>query len=465
MGPGARETCSRWHWKQFRFETVFTVPEMILWDGVKEGSDFASRTETINGTPSSRDRTHVAPAPNETMQIHEEKAAGQRKLVFTNRTFRALDPQSELVCWLGMLEALHEHEADIERFNGYKCPLPTPEQPRPAVTFRRRSWDFQSSDTIRPHAISNIFDIAVLVHRLGLTWQDFRPQDGLLRAEGNGHLLISTFSRSVGIILQYMRVGPSLHSNHYIQSTAADKMGFGILAGFPPLGIPEYTIGSTSEVLATADRLDPSGRLRQITTDIRHPLFCPTCLFGFSDIIPLAFKVFHHRLQQHIASHPETASPTLHWVLLQYETLRTTYPEWEDEALALSLLNMRPLPFLEAVHDTWDTTTQYFTDREAAAPPLPRLRYAALMAAHIAQAVHYWDYVPLVAAGVRARGCEVGDELVREAWCVMMLRAFCWWRAHYMVGLGGEGGKVEMGVEVGRLPSRWWGSRLPVYVG
>ena len=108
------------------------------------------------------------------MQIHEEKAAGQRKLVFTNRTFRALDPQSELVCWLGMLEALHEHEADIERFNGYKCPLPTPEQPRPAVTFRRRSWDFQSSDTIRPHAISNIFDIAVLVHRLGLTWQDFR---------------------------------------------------------------------------------------------------------------------------------------------------------------------------------------------------------------------------------------------------------------------------------------------------
>ncbi|MCJ1392258.1 hypothetical protein MMC18_005125 [Xylographa bjoerkii] len=528
MGPWARETCLRWRWKQFRFETVFTVPEIILWDGVKEGSDFASRTETINGSTSSRDRTHVAPVPNETPQIHEEKASGRNKLVFTNRTFRTLDPQSELVCWLGMLEALHEHEADVIGLHVYDCPLPTPEQPRPAVTFRRRSWDFQSSDTIRPHAVSNIFDIAILVHRLGMTWQDFRPQDGLLRAEGNGHLLTSTFSRSVGIILQYMRVGPSLHSNNYIHSTAADKMGFGILAGFPPLNIPEYTIGSTSEVLATADRLDPSGTLRRITVDIRHPYFCPTCLFGFSDIIPLAsgmlrakgstivrlrvpseyvvgptchqegFKVFHHRLQQHIASHPETASPMLRWVLSQYETLKITYPEWEDEALALSLINDRNLRFLDDVHTTWETATKYFTDLEAAQPPAPRLRYTALMAAHISQAVHYWkdatdrvkgengkqprehfggkdwvaegahcywDYLPKIAAGVRDRGCQVEDELVREAWCVMMLRAFCWWRTHYMVELGEEGGKVEMGVEVGRLPSRWWGSRLPVYVG
>ena len=358
MGPWARETSLRWHWKQFRFETVFTVPEIILWDGVKEGSDFASRTETINGTPLSRERTHVAPAPDKTMQIHEEKASGQRKLMFTNRTFRTLDPQSELVCWLGLLEALHEHEADIGRLHGYRRSVPTAEQPRPAVTFRRRSWDFQSADTVRPHAVSNIFDIAVLVHRLGMTWQDFRkslnfytrtlqffservlvisrglefyalqtthdtrngpqasfiriswlsrkndyaltrqllgPQDGLLRAEGNGHLLISTFSRSIGIILQYMRVGPSLHSNNYIPSTAADKMGFGILAGFPPLDIPEYTIGSTSEVLATADRLDPSGTLRRVTTDIRHPMFCPTCLFGFSDIIPLASGMLRAR--------------------------------------------------------------------------------------------------------------------------------------------------------------------------
>ena len=188
----------------------------------------------------------------------------------------------------------------------------------------------------------------------------------------------------------------------------------------------------------------------------------------------------------------------LRWVLSQYETLKITYPEWEDEALALSLPNDRNLRFLEAVHDTWDTATVYFTDLAATKAPLPRLRYNALMAAHISQAVHYWkdatdrvkgengtrprehfggkdwvaegahcywDYLPIVAAGVRARGCHVEDGVVREAWCVMMLRAFCWWRAHYMVGLGEEGGKVEMGMEVGRLPSRWWGSRLPVYVG
>ena len=174
MGPWARETCLRWHWKQFRFETIFTVPEIILWDGVEESTDFASRIEIVNGSPSSQDRTHVAPAPIYAEQIHEEKVSGQKKLVFTNRAFKTLDPQAELVCWLGMLEALHEHEADIEGLRGYKSSLPTPEQPRPAVTFRRRSWDFQSSDTIRPHAVSNLFYIAVLVHRLGMTWQDFR---------------------------------------------------------------------------------------------------------------------------------------------------------------------------------------------------------------------------------------------------------------------------------------------------
>ncbi|MCJ1384201.1 hypothetical protein MMC17_007317 [Xylographa soralifera] len=338
-------------------------------------------------------------------------------------------------------------------------------------------------------------------------------------------------------------------------------MGFGILAGFPPLDILEYAIGSTSEVLATADRLDPSGTLRRITADIRHPMFCPTCLFGFSDIIPLASGMLRARGSTIVrlpvpseyvvglTCHREV-SPYFVYLYgtrlayLFYKTspsdinTRLTPSRHSKSSTTVCNSTSPPTPTphlpccagfshntrpsrpptpngktkpspspssttaacisLEDVHTIWDTATKYFTDLEATKPPLPRLRYTALMAAHIAQAVHYWkdatdrvkgengqrprehfggkdwvaegahchwDYLPIIAAGVRAKGCQIEDEVVREAWCVMMLRAFFWWRTHYMVGLGEEGGKVEMGVEVGRLPSRWWGSRLPVYVG
>lgn len=65
---------------------------------------------------------------------------------------------------------------------------------------------------------------------------------------------------------------------------------------------------------------------------------------------------------------------------------------------------------------------------------------------------------------MREAGWVGEDEGVREAWFVLMLRAFCWWRCHYMVGFGEQGGRVEQGVEVGRVPARFWGSEMRVFV-
>lgn len=92
-----------------------------------------------------------------------------------------------------------------------------------------------------------------------------------------------------------MRVGPSLYSNVCVHSTAADKMGFGIIPGCRDLGVPDYTIGTISEVLATADVFDSSGKARQKIIDVRHPTICPTCTFGFSDIIPMASGMLRAR--------------------------------------------------------------------------------------------------------------------------------------------------------------------------
>lgn len=119
------------------------------------------------------------------------------------------------------------------------------------------------------------------------------PQDGLLRAEGNGHLLVSTWSRSIGIILQYIRIGPSSRNYISIPSPAADKLNFGILSGFTPLGIPDFKIGDIAEVYATADQLDPARLMSRKIRDVRA--YEPKCTFGFSDIIPLTMGMLRVR--------------------------------------------------------------------------------------------------------------------------------------------------------------------------
>ena len=39
--------------------------------------------------------------------------------------------------------------------------------------------------TARPMLEVTVFDIAILVRRLGMRWLDFRPEDGIMSAEGN----------------------------------------------------------------------------------------------------------------------------------------------------------------------------------------------------------------------------------------------------------------------------------------
>lgn len=91
----------------------------------------------------------------------------------------------------------------------------------------------------------------------------------------------------------------------------------------------------------------------------------------------------------------------------------------------------------------------------------------------IAEGAHcYWDYLPRIAATLRQRAALAGapnknamadeaivgkeDEespihtvLVHEAWTVMMLRAFCWWRCHWTdQGWWGE--------DEARVDPRYW---------
>ena len=430
MGPWAKRTRLRWRWGQFRFETLFTTPEIVLEPYYMDQNRHRiavnktnEQIEYISGSPASRINTMAV------------------SLVVKNNS-------DELACWLPFLESLHKNELELHDHECYNFELPRERQQLvgPAVRFRERSWDFMPPDILRPLAITTVSHIAVMARRLGMSWLVFRPEDGIMRAEGNGQIISSTFIRSHGIVLHYRRVSgatstskPTVFStrrgtksNMYIPRREADMMGFGILPGHDRLMVPTYKIGTSDEVLATMDMLDPTRKASDRLRDIRQLLvgkWDADCAYGFSDLIALAtpmirlrnstiiqlpiptphhssitsnregFVVFHNRLKEYVMGRSEmvptvqtmpaegkleAVSKQTRWVLQQYESLKTRYVEWEDEVRANDHINDRNVAFLEDVHTNWDTTTDYFLHLEG------ELSYYELMASHVSLAVNYW---------------------------------------------------------------------------
>lgn len=115
-------------------------------------------------------------------------------------------------------------------------------------------------EVVRPLAVVGISDIAILARRLGMTWNQFDPLEGNMKAEGNGHTISSTMVRSMGTVIQIGIRDPLPASYEYkledinelyIPSDIADSMGFGIVTGDRTLGLPNYKLGTEDEVLTT----------------------------------------------------------------------------------------------------------------------------------------------------------------------------------------------------------------------
>ena len=298
-----------------------------------------------------------------------------------------------------------------------------------------------------------------------------------------------------------------------IPTPQAAKPSFGILPGYKALNLPDYHISSIEDVYATLNLLDPTCKASQKVRDVRG--ICSESAFGFSDLIPMAapmlrlrgssivripiptqycvgltcntpgFLIFHHRLAAYIAENQDLLTEHVPWVHAQISSLTTEFPEWENEILANQHANDRSLDFLERVHDCWDHTTKYFSSLQS---DYDRAHlYLDLMATHIKHAVNYWndawsniherrarehygerdwiaegahcywDYLPNIAKELQ-RKCGLEEKLVTEAWIMMMFRAMCWWRCHWMM----EGD--NMVDDLSRVPARYWESKLPIYI-
>ena len=280
MGEWALLTHRKFRWGEFRFETTFGVPVLFLYDPARikrEVCPLKGRPViNIDGTCESYRSTFLSqfmegdhpqprlPTPNEKSSAGNEVEDENEDESFREQLSRApknaLDKfkrnrrlkskfeewkkDNELVSWIHLLETLQWHQRVFSQhiIPGFQPDIVT------AIQISRRSWDFVPPDVIKPYAVANIGDIAIIAQRLGMSWKDFRPGEGVMRAEGNNCLITSTVVRSLGIVLSFSADSHLIdyeerHRNVYVPSWQASLLGFGLV---PRSDIaPEIPIGRT----------------------------------------------------------------------------------------------------------------------------------------------------------------------------------------------------------------------------
>ena len=444
MGDWATKTKRKWRWSEFRFETLFTTPNFQL-EALSRYQQFpAAGGDFVTGDESSRRGTlSLGRLPGWTASPVSETT-------------------SDLAGWLSLLHILHISQQHFFVLTTYGNPqlikqdLTSPvagNMACPGITFRTRSWDFMPPDIVRPFATSNVGDIIALAHRLGMRWKDIRPDDGVLRGEGNGHSITSTTVRGFGLLLQYtfdsvalfgyMHKGKQvwdIKNTLTIPSHEADRLGFQIVPGSLDFFIHDFIFDTSAGFPPIRAAMSQLGVNRDVQDLYARVFHNSGHLYGFSDLIGMVapflplpgssvvqifaaypdihdsptnwwegFVVYHARLLAYMEEleKADHCSEQMKWVLDKFEYMRRTYPwnqcpSWEDEIRNKEVKNGRSINFLNDLRDIWSTTTFYFGILEkemTLGSENPPFRYIDLVGAHISQAVYYPD---LAEANIKA---------------------------------------------------------------
>ena len=434
IGRWAVYRSSRFHWKEFRYETVFKTPKFVL----HPTNITENEVILIKGTSDSREETLVTQ-----WKVEETKAGA-----------------AQLVSWLSFLHLLHclesenpisklirdnsstninryrtnqeKYTLDVEPASETECVMTSP-----AIVKCSRSWDFMPPTLILPFATSTVGDIIALAHRLGMAWEELHLGKGLMRAEGDGQSIVSTPMQGFGILLQFTfnhnfeqtagrRPHPVLDGVGHVQLARrdgltipceeADKLGFGIMPGCKALNLPDFFFGIEGEFSSVKTVMSHLGISLEKRQGYEEHWKTAQNFLGFSDLLGMVapflpprgspivqimrvhrdadqsptkwlegFCVFHKRLTEH-----NSRSPQMDYILEQYNDL---FPDSDDiwkkfiQNPPKSHKNPGPtLRFLESVRLKWDQTTTYFQDLQHR---YTEFKYVDLVGAHISQAIEY----------------------------------------------------------------------------
>ena len=426
MGEWALKTRRRWRWSEFRFETIFTTPNIQL-DAL---SDEQEGRVYITGGEESRRETYCFGGTRLPSSL-------------ATRYDGSSETADDLVGWLSLLNILHVLQESFfkESINGHlqqtrssKRPMVAGNMTCPAITFRTRSWDFMPPDIVRPFATSCVGDVIALAHRLGMRWKEIRPDDGVIRAEGNGQSITSTTVRGFGLLLQYTFdrsiVEDSKHvsnraSTLTIPSCEADMLGFQIVPGCKALDLPDFVFDASAGFSSIRQAMIQLGVKPEVRKMYAAYYERSGRLDGFSDLVGMVapflplpgssvvqifnlytqfqvsptnwwegFAVYYVRLLQYTEEQTKAGddSEQMRWVLDRFEYMKRTYPNnkcpsWDDEIANKKIKNGGSLVYLDDLRNIWLATMDYFRKLQSQ----KSLRYIDLVGAHIAQAVYYPD--------------------------------------------------------------------------
>jgi hypothetical protein len=208
-----------------------------------------------------------------------------------------------------------------------------------------------------------------------MEWKEFDPAAGKMRAEGQGHLIISRIVRSMGIVLEYMVVDSTAHHGRrvkdlldklYLPVIGVDDMLFGMVPGNVLFDCWDRKIGTISDINQILELMDDSDATDSHLEEFLSSAMSdrPGWIPGFNDIIPLtAPKMSSNNSHLNNLPMPNTYHPGL---------LRTSegLQEFSDRLRAhvscsgdeASLQAREVLKWIEALeqHEQWKAKDSYW---------------------------------------------------------------------------------------------------------
>jgi len=241
MGPFGRLTVRKRRWKELRYEVCYVSPRLLLQSTSKEEEELSKESSPDES------RRPVEKDPKLHYNVYYELdakpiAAYIEQVSQRNEGWQVL---------LGSLES--QVRSHIFTATG----VPELENEFPRLSLHEWAWDMLPDDTGKAIASTSLFDILVLARRLGAGWKSCEPNSDGLRAEGNGHVFVSTNLRGLGTAIAYQKVGKARDAikrrhqqdswdNQALHSWTieADKFMFGIVPGNADFALPDFPIAS-----------------------------------------------------------------------------------------------------------------------------------------------------------------------------------------------------------------------------
>lgn len=296
IGIWAQRRHRKFLWSEFRFETQFVTPQIVLvtpaafFKELEDNSEvwrlnapelLDTRCKELNTTVHALKQSESrhswsttseklrAPTDNRT---DVEKARYYHSKHQTAGQKNAAD-QALLVTWIRLLQELHSlyfsywpqdcvtctsagrkynagprpndfgcHPDDTgttSDFNGKMASVDVldPIGTHAAVIYPHWTWDFMPASIMKPLAKTSLGDLVILAYRLGMLWRRIDLENGHLQADGNGYVLSGESQKGLGLVVEFKARAPQNCGpfQRIVPSEAVDKLLCGIIPGCPQL--------------------------------------------------------------------------------------------------------------------------------------------------------------------------------------------------------------------------------------